>query len=111
MLKMATKTVAIIGHTDNSGNRTSNIALSQARADAVKGYLVAKGIPPQQNEHSLSRTRSAADCIERYGRWPRTQPAHRVPRRILNNHRAAAKARMKHEKYAGLGSLDPGQVF
>jgi len=48
MLKMTTKTVAIIGHTDNSGNRTSNIALSQARADAVKGYLVAKGIPPQQ---------------------------------------------------------------
>jgi OOP family OmpA-OmpF porin len=46
--KMQTKTVAIIGHTDNAGNRTSNIALSQARADAVKGYLVAKGIPPEQ---------------------------------------------------------------
>jgi OmpA-OmpF porin, OOP family len=48
MAKMTTKTVAIIGHTDNAGNRTSNIALSQARADAVKGYLVAKGIAPQQ---------------------------------------------------------------
>jgi len=48
MQKMTTRTVAIIGHTDNSGNRTSNIALSQARADAVKGYLVAMGIPPQQ---------------------------------------------------------------
>jgi OOP family OmpA-OmpF porin len=46
--KMQTKMVAIIGHTDNSGNRTSNIALSQARADAVKGYLVAKGIAPEQ---------------------------------------------------------------
>ena len=43
-----TKTVAIIGHTDNQGNRASNIALSQARADAVKGYLVSKGITPQQ---------------------------------------------------------------
>ncbi|CAH2792739.1 MAG: T6SS peptidoglycan-binding component TagN [uncultured Paraburkholderia sp.] len=45
--KMQTKTVAIIGHTDNSGNRASNIALSQARADAVKGYLAAKGISPE----------------------------------------------------------------
>jgi OOP family OmpA-OmpF porin len=41
------KTVAIIGHTDNAGSRQSNLALSQARADTVKGYLVAKGIPPQ----------------------------------------------------------------
>nr|WP_051482072.1 OmpA family protein [Paraburkholderia nodosa] len=48
LVKMNTRTVAIIGHTDNAGNRTSNIALSQARADAVKGYLVAKGISPQQ---------------------------------------------------------------
>ncbi|MEM5310670.1 OmpA family protein [Paraburkholderia sp. JHI869] len=48
LVKMNTRTVAIIGHTDNSGNRASNIALSQARADAVKGYLVGKGISPQQ---------------------------------------------------------------
>jgi OmpA-OmpF porin, OOP family len=48
LAKMSTRTVEIIGHTDNSGNRTSNIALSQARADAVKGYLVGKGISPQQ---------------------------------------------------------------
>ncbi|MDN7591174.1 OmpA family protein [Burkholderia seminalis] len=46
--KMQNRTVDIIGHTDNSGNRTSNIALSQARADAVKGYLITKNIPPQQ---------------------------------------------------------------
>ncbi|MGF6241596.1 OOP family OmpA-OmpF porin [Paraburkholderia sp. GAS38] len=48
LAKMTNNTVAIIGHTDNSGNRTSNIALSQARADAVKGYLVSRGIPSQQ---------------------------------------------------------------
>ncbi|ACB62915.1 OmpA/MotB domain protein [Burkholderia ambifaria MC40-6] len=46
--KLQNRTVDIIGHTDNSGNRTSNIALSQARADAVKGYLITKSIPPQQ---------------------------------------------------------------
>jgi OmpA-OmpF porin, OOP family len=48
LVTMTNNTVEIIGHTDNSGNRTSNIALSQARADAVKGYLVAKGISPQK---------------------------------------------------------------
>jgi len=48
LAKMTTRNVEIIGHTDASGNRTTNIALSQARADAVKGYLVAKGISPQQ---------------------------------------------------------------
>ncbi|PFH27354.1 MULTISPECIES: OmpA family protein [Burkholderia] len=46
--KMPNRTVDIIGHTDNSGNRTSNIALSQARADSVKGYLITKNIQPQQ---------------------------------------------------------------
>jgi OmpA-OmpF porin, OOP family len=48
LAKMPNRTVDIIGHTDNSGSRASNIALSQARADAVKGYLVTKGIAPQQ---------------------------------------------------------------
>ncbi|HDR9251411.1 OmpA family protein [Burkholderia vietnamiensis] len=48
LAKMQNRTVDIIGHTDNSGNRTSNIALSQARADAVKGYLITKGLQPQQ---------------------------------------------------------------
>ncbi|MGZ2743540.1 OmpA family protein [Burkholderia stagnalis] len=48
LTKMPNRTVDLIGHTDNSGNRTSNIALSQARADAVKGYLITKGIASQQ---------------------------------------------------------------
>ncbi|MGU7783871.1 OmpA family protein [Burkholderia sp. PU8-34] len=48
LAKMPNRTVDLIGHTDNSGNRTSNVALSQARADAVKGYLITKGLPSQQ---------------------------------------------------------------
>ncbi len=36
--------VEISGHTDNVGSNSSNQKLSQRRADAVKGWLVAKGI-------------------------------------------------------------------
>lgn len=37
--------VEVIGHTDSQGARNSNVALSKARADAVKAYLVQKGMP------------------------------------------------------------------
>ncbi len=37
-------TVEIRGYTDNSGSRSLNMKLSQARADAVKDFLVKKGI-------------------------------------------------------------------
>ncbi|MBM2841394.1 MAG: Peptidoglycan-associated outer membrane protein [Bacteroidetes bacterium] len=37
-------TVEIQGHTDNTGSRATNTRLSQGRADAVKTWLVKKGI-------------------------------------------------------------------
>jgi outer membrane protein OmpA-like peptidoglycan-associated protein len=37
--------VALVGHTDTSGSADYNMGLSQRRADAVKAYMVGKGIP------------------------------------------------------------------
>jgi len=36
--------VEVIGHTDNAGSRAGNLSLSQARAEAVKSYVVGQGI-------------------------------------------------------------------
>jgi outer membrane protein OmpA-like peptidoglycan-associated protein len=40
--------VKIIGHTDNVGNPQSNVTLSIGRANAVKNWLVNKGVPEKQ---------------------------------------------------------------
>ena len=40
--------VEIVGHADDASSQTANIQLSAARADAVRNYLLGKGVRPQQ---------------------------------------------------------------
>ena len=42
--QISSQRILITGHTDSSGSRATNLALSQARADAVKLYLIEKGL-------------------------------------------------------------------
>lgn len=46
--RLGTKTVDVVGHTDNAGNPNNNLILSRARAEAVKVYLIQSGIPAQK---------------------------------------------------------------
>ena len=43
-----TVTIEFYGHTDSVGSDETNMALSQARVDAAKGFLVAQGIDPDR---------------------------------------------------------------
>lgn len=43
--KQPDRHITIEGHTDSVGSESLNLALSQKRADAVKDYLVGRGIP------------------------------------------------------------------
>ncbi len=54
--------IEIAGHTDNEGDDKMNLALSKDRANAVKAYLISKGVPEKQLKAvGYGETRPIAD--------------------------------------------------
>jgi outer membrane protein OmpA-like peptidoglycan-associated protein len=70
VLKLKKKMVIEIqGHTDNMGTEESNLKLSQSRAEAVKKYLVAKGIGADRvTAKGYGQTMPVADNSSEEGR-------------------------------------------
>lgn len=59
----------ISGHTDNVGKPTSNLILSQKRADAVLNYLISKGIGKERiSAKGMGQTQPIADNTTADGR-------------------------------------------
>lgn len=67
-LKKAIK-IEIAGHTDNVGDDAANMKLSAARAEAVKNYLIKKGISSERIKTSaFGETKPVADNETAQGR-------------------------------------------
>jgi outer membrane protein OmpA-like peptidoglycan-associated protein len=61
--------VWIEGHTDNQGKPAENLKLSQRRAEAVRDYLIKKGVEPQRLEaRGYGQERPIADNKTAKGR-------------------------------------------
>ena len=59
----------VVGHTDSSGAEDANLKLSQWRADAVKKYLVKRGVPAERVEAlGLGSSRPVASNDTKDGR-------------------------------------------
>ena len=69
MLTLGERRVEVIGHTDAQGSRASNVALSLARAQAVKSYLVGRGLDNERIATSgMGPDQPVADNLTEQGR-------------------------------------------
>jgi OOP family OmpA-OmpF porin len=71
--------IEIGGHTDNTGDPAENLALSQARADAVKSALVGAGVPAEMlstKGYGDTEPRTANDT--EFGRFQNRRIEYRV---------------------------------
>ena len=55
--------VSLIGHADTTGASSYNLGLGQRRADAVKSFLLGKGVPPAQIKSSASVGEIGASAV------------------------------------------------
>ncbi len=63
------RSLRIVGHTDSSGDATANRALSEARAQAVQTFLIAKGVNPSNlNAYGMGQDQPIADNATETGR-------------------------------------------
>lgn len=69
VLRNDNRKVRIIGHTDSTGSDEKNEELSQRRADAVKRYLVTRGVPEDRlTSEGAGETQPIADNSKPEGR-------------------------------------------
>jgi len=67
--------IQLEGHTDTKGDARQNMKLSQDRVDAVKDYLVAKGV-------SKSKVKTKLSVVLNHCRRADTEDAHKMNRRV-----------------------------
>ncbi len=63
LVRFASYTVTIEGHSDEKGDKAKNMALGNRRAQAVRNHLVGKGVPAQRVKFvSYGRERRVSTC-------------------------------------------------
>lgn len=72
------KKITIQGNTDERGTRTYNLALGERRANAVKNYLVSKGVSPSRIEVVSFGFEKPLDPAHNAAAWAMNRRAHIV---------------------------------